>query len=398
MRGFSEGASPAEEAARLPVVYAGTLARSLSGTRLPGEHGLLSEWDVLPRGLSAALERASTLILLDLFSFPYETLSDGQWEVPLIVVLPEGFDAGFLRAVFGRPLFERLGFSDRITAADDDVWNELSREYRWAGGQRIEPEGAEVAAVTAGLLGRLGEEAALDTPSGGMVEGYVFDARRYWRERGETFARRAPHRAVCSPHHGPQFNKALHRAQARVLEPEFDAARGGRAEDVPFDVLEVGCGVGRWAMSFDPETSRFYGLDVSPDMVSAARENFPEASFETLGDDLSFPHPQESFDLVFTATVMHHNDTEAKLRLISEMWRVAKPGGRLTFLEDFVFGEQDEGSVVYPMSVLRFMDLLREATGGEVVLEHVESLRYPHDDLTRAAVISVSKIGVPRRW
>jgi hypothetical protein len=33
-----------------------------------------------------------------------------------------------------------------------------------------------------------------------------------------------------------------------------------------------------------------------------------------------------------------------------------------------------------------------------VVLEHVESLRYPHDDWVRGGIIAVSKLGVPKKW
>jgi ubiquinone/menaquinone biosynthesis C-methylase UbiE len=95
---------------------------------------------------------------------------------------------------------------------------------------------------------------------------------------------------------------------------------------------------------------------------------------------------------------MHHNPTPAKRSLLSEMWRVTRPGGRLLFLEDFVVGGWSERSTVYPMSVLKFVELLLEATNGQVTLEHVESLRYPHDDMTRGGVLAVNKLGVPRRW
>ena len=70
----------------------------------------------------------------------------------------------------------------------------------------------------------------------------------------------------------------------------------------------------------------------------------------------------------------------------------------MLFLEDFVAARRSESSTVYPMSVLKFVELLLEATNGQVTLEHVESLRYPHDDMTRGGVIAVSKLGVPKRW
>jgi len=198
--------------------------------------------------------------------------------------------------------------------------------------------------------------------------------------------------------HGARFNKAIHRVQSRALAPQLAAARGARAEDVPFDVLEVGAGVGRWASAFDLTKTRFFGVDVSEGMVSAARANFPEASFERLGPDLEVPHQDESFDLVYTVTVMHHNPTPAKKTLLSEMWRGARPGGRLIFLEDFVAAKRSENSTVYPMSVQGFVELLLEATNGQVVLEHFESVRYPHDDVTRGGLLAVTRLGVPKRW
>jgi hypothetical protein len=70
----------------------------------------------------------------------------------------------------------------------------------------------------------------------------------------------------------------------------------------------------------------------------------------------------------------------------------------LLFLENFVVGGWSERSTVYPMSVLEFVELLLEATAGQVVLEHVESVRYLHDDMTRGGLLAVTKLGVPRRW
>ena len=133
-------------------------------------------------------------------------------------------------------------------------------------------------------------------------------------------------------------------------------------------------------------------------MVEAARDNFPEANFDLLGPDLEFPHEDESFDLAFAVTTLHHNPAPAKKLLLSEMWRVTKPGGRLMFLEDFVAPKRTEGGAVYPVPVTEFVRLVMEATGGQVVLEYVESLRYPGDDFFRGGLISLSKLGVPRRW
>ncbi|MGI9048157.1 MAG: class I SAM-dependent methyltransferase [Rubrobacteraceae bacterium] len=376
-----------------PVVYAGRYADSLAGVDLPDGCTVLDDWEVLPLQLAPVLERAATLVVLDIFSFPFDAMTHEQWDVPLVPVIPDGFDADFLEAVFGVPLFERLGFLDHLIVRDGDLWQRLRARYGWAESRRIEVEGGLEDVVTE-VLARLETESSVPTFFGGDE----YEALPYWKERGTKLAASVSHRAICSVHHGPRFNKAMHRAQAAVLEPLFLAARGGRDESSPFEVLEVGAGVGRWAQSFDFSGTRFSGLDISGSMVEAARANFPEGRFDHLGDDMVFPYDDESFDLVFSVTVMHHNQTPAKLALISEMWRVARPGGRLLFLEAFVSGERTEKSTVYPMSVTKFAGVLLEATNGQVLLEHVESLRYPHDAVVRGGALAVSKLGAPKKW
>ena len=377
-----------------PVFYAGRFSEEVTDAGLPGDHTVLSDWDVLPPQLSAALERASILVVLDMFSFPFESLTGDLEDVPLILLLPTGFDANFLSTVFGKAAFSRLGFFDRIAAPDDNAWDELRDRYGLAEGQRVEIEDGHPGHAAPEILAALEAEAAFHGPFG---EG-DYEADRYWSERGDALAGSAPHRAICSINHSPRFNKAIHKVQAEVLRPQFLAARGTHAEEVAFDVLEVGAGVGRWAASFDPAKTRFTGVDISEGMVEAARKNFPGCRFDLLGEGPVLPYGDESFDLSFSVTVMHHNPTSTKRALISEMWRVTRPGGRLLFLEDFVSGGWSTMSTVYPMSVNLFVKLLVEATAGQVVLEHVESVRYRHDDFTRGGLLGVSKLGVAKTW
>ena len=377
-----------------PVFYAGRFSEEVSGAGLPGDHTVLSDWDVLPAQLAPALEPASILVVLDMFSFPFESLAGDLADVPLILLLPTGLDATFLTTVFGKAAFSRLGFFDRIAVADDDLWAELRRRYDLTQGQRVEVEDGRPEHAAAEIRVALEAESTLYAPFG---EG-DYEANKYWSERGDALAGNAPYRAICSVKHGPRFNKAIHRVQEKALRPQFAAARGTQAEDVPFDVLEIGAGVGRWAASFDPAKTRFTGVDISESMVEAAQANFPQCRFDLLGEDSALPYGDESFDLSFSVTVMHHNPTPTKQALISEMWRVTRPGGRLMFLEDFVSGGWSTTSTVYPMSVNEFVGLLVEATAGQVVLEHVESIRYQHDDFTRGGLLSVSKLGVAGTW
>jgi SAM-dependent methyltransferase len=346
-------ASARTDAGRRPVIYAGRFVDKIPDGGLPGDCIFLGEQDALPHKLSGILDRANALILLDLPTFPFEVMVGDRWDVPMVVVIPSGSDVDSLTTNFGSVLFERLGFFDRLVVPNSATWDGLRRKYHWAEGQRVSVTSdhpSEVAKTVCTLLADEGID------------------------------------------HGPRSNKALHRVQAAALEPRFAAA----GEKVPLDVLEVGSGAGRWASSFDPTRTRFVGIDAREDLVETARANFPEGRFDHLGSDLLLPYEDGCFDLVFSVTVMHRNPAPAKRTLLSEMWRVARPGARLVFLETFVFSRQPKEPVIYPMSVAEFEDLILDVTAGQVVLEHAESLRYPGEDLRRGGLIALLRLGVSR--
>ena len=101
---------PEDAAASLrTLVYAGRFADKVSSAKLPDGCEVLGEWDVLPSQL-VALEHAATLVVLDLFSFPFESMTEKQRDVPLVVILPSGFDAPFLSAVF-KPIETKSSWS-----------------------------------------------------------------------------------------------------------------------------------------------------------------------------------------------------------------------------------------------------------------------------------------------
>lgn len=50
------------------------------------------------------------------------------------------------------------------------------------------------------------------------------------------------------------------------------------------------------------------------------------------------------------------------------------------------------------MPVLKFVDVILEETAGQVVLEYVETLRYPRDPFFRGGVLALTKLGVPKTW
>jgi len=98
------------------------------------------------------------------------------------------------------------------------------------------------------------------------------------------------------------------------------------------DVLDLGVGAGRTTLYLRPLTAGYVGIDYSPAMVAYARARFPEARIE-LGDarDLS-RFGGSSFDAVlFSYMGIDAVDHEGRLRVLSEVARVLRPGGVFLF-------------------------------------------------------------------
>ena len=246
-----------------PAIYAGRSYGEIEEYRakghLPETCRVISEWEVRAHEIRDLVHDARALIVADPLSFPWEMLPEEGWEIPLAVLLDLGIENTALKTILGPALFEHLGFFDYLITRDTALWQTLRKEYGWSEGQLISPDSdrpEKVAAEAARLLS--GEQ-----PGQTFFGGDAYDARRYWSERGAALAESVPHRAICSIHHGLRFNKAMHRLQSRVLGEQFDRAQSARNTDIPFDVLEVGMGVGRWSQSFRDYNARFTGVDIS---------------------------------------------------------------------------------------------------------------------------------------
>lgn len=105
-----------------------------------------------------------------------------------------------------------------------------------------------------------------------------------------------------------------------------------------YTVLDFGCGNGRWSLWFAPHVARVFGIDLSPDMVSAALRFASERRVRnvdfTVFDGDAVPFSEDSFDLVNCVWVLKYiiSDAEA-VRTIMELSRVTRPGGHVAIIE-----------------------------------------------------------------
>lgn len=99
-------------------------------------------------------------------------------------------------------------------------------------------------------------------------------------------------------------------------------------------VLDLGSGTGfdcYLAAKKVGETGYVIGVDMTPEMVSRARENISKWEFENvefrLGEIENLPVPDDSVDVIISNCVI--NLSPNKRKVFTEIFRVLKPGGRV---------------------------------------------------------------------
>jgi ubiquinone/menaquinone biosynthesis C-methylase UbiE len=103
-------------------------------------------------------------------------------------------------------------------------------------------------------------------------------------------------------------------------------------------ILEIGCGTGLFTGKIMELSGSkdVIAIDISPELLELAQKNHPDAVFK-LGDAMNLDFNDNSFDVVFGSSVLHHLDME---KTCKEILRVLKPGGRLVFAEPNMINPQ----------------------------------------------------------
>ena len=95
-------------------------------------------------------------------------------------------------------------------------------------------------------------------------------------------------------------------------------------------LLEVGCGEGGNLYWLSGRSRGAVGLDYSFEKVAFASQRVPRAAF-LCGDATRLPLRSESRDVILCRDVLHH--VQDKHRVVAEMMRVARRGGRVVIIE-----------------------------------------------------------------
>ena len=93
--------------------------------------------------------------------------------------------------------------------------------------------------------------------------------------------------------------------------------------------LDVGCGTGTLTQRLQRAGYTMTGIDPSEGMLAVLRSRAPEIE-AVKASGTALPFPNDRFGLVIAVAVMHHIADPGAVRLtLSEMARVAAPGGRI---------------------------------------------------------------------
>ena len=143
-------------------------------------------------------------------------------------------------------------------------------------------------------------------------------------------------RCVDAQHYAASFGFQWHRYaktqldhdEVRTSERDFLMRTGFRPEDLEGKlVLDVGCGMGRFADVATRWGARVVGIDLSSAAEVAAR-NLNDREFVAFQADVfALPFAPESFDMIYSIGVLHHTpDCERAVKVLPQY---LKPGGRL---------------------------------------------------------------------
>jgi SAM-dependent methyltransferase len=99
-------------------------------------------------------------------------------------------------------------------------------------------------------------------------------------------------------------------------------------------VLDFGCGSGRFSYWIAPRVKKVLGLEITPEMVELAERNRDVENVEFMVyDGIHFPVFPFPFDLILSVGVLQTMRGEILKRIIFQLARYVKEGGRLCLIE-----------------------------------------------------------------
>ncbi|WP_237152552.1 class I SAM-dependent methyltransferase [Oryzibacter oryziterrae] len=153
----------------------------------------------------------------------------------------------------------------------------------------------------------------------------------FFEKRAQAFDPAKPLSAVLYQDDHPEIARERDRIERDKITPLLKLTGKER-------LLDVGCGIGRWAQALSDQLAFAYGVDASPSLIELARKLCPQANlaFDAYGvDDLddALLTAKGPFDrVILSGILIYLNDTQVS-RLLHLLGRHLAPGGLLYLRE-----------------------------------------------------------------
>lgn len=121
------------------------------------------------------------------------------------------------------------------------------------------------------------------------------------------------------------WNAVDHKANLEIIFKLFGDLGGKK-------VCEVGCGAGVMSSILASRGALVTLVDISQKSLGFAEDFFQRSGLQAqfvLCDALDMPLENESYDIVWNAGVIEHFFDDGKIKLLREMMRLVKPGGKM---------------------------------------------------------------------
>jgi SAM-dependent methyltransferase len=128
----------------------------------------------------------------------------------------------------------------------------------------------------------------------------------------------------------------------------------------PQQLLDFGCGSGRFAARLATLGVRYFGIDFSREMLrTACRTNLALGMKFVQFDGQKLPFASAAFDVCLTTGVLQYliNGPDIS-KILAELRRVLRPGGRLILIEQASLSNQSSGTVSRAATALDYCSAL----------------------------------------
>jgi len=163
------------------------------------------------------------------------------------------------------------------------------------------------------------------------TDGEIARLRDIYETRDAAMPHRAWEKNIYHPRHplGHLFQEHNHDALVRVLNRLMINLEG-------LDILDVGCGYGHWLrylVDLGADPKRLAGIDLSEQRIASARAANPAICW-IHEESEGLPFPPSCFNIVLQSVVFSSIlEKEQRAALANEMWRVARPGGLIFWVD-----------------------------------------------------------------